>query len=205
MVYVCVWTQALFNAYLNIDLSAFLMAICENTIFDLLRNSYLIPYRFNADRIENPVIMTDDNGLLLPKYKSKVHEKDYNHFHEIYKELNNNKKIYLAKAYSYNHKYTSDNMEMKQQILEKNTGVLLIHELPDTVKKKETEAQAYAAVWDLMAKLEKNLPMAFVFYGQDTLMENNKTYDEIGIFLPNSHFLKNLERHVAKAEAILYG
>ena len=27
-------------------------------------------------------------------------------------------------------------------------------------------------------------------------MENNKTYDEIGIFLPNSHFLKNLERHV---------
>lgn len=58
------------------------------------------------------------------------------------------------------------------------------------VKKKETEAQAYAAVWDLMAKLEKNLPMAFVFYGQDTLLENNKTYDEIGIFLPNSHFLK---------------
>lgn len=47
--------------------------------------------------------------------------------------------------------------------------------------------------------------MAFVFYGQDTLLENNKTYDEIGIFLPNSHFLKNLERHVAKAEAILYG
>lgn len=61
------------------------MAICENTIFDLLRNSYLIPYRFNADGIENPVIMTDDNGLLLPKYKSKIHEKDYNHFHEIYK------------------------------------------------------------------------------------------------------------------------
>ena len=54
-------------------------------------------------------------------------------------------------------------MEVEQQILEKNTGVLLIHELPDTVKKKETEAQAYAAVWDLMAKLEKNLPMAFVF------------------------------------------
>ena len=80
------FSQALFNAYHNRDLSAFLMAICENTIFDLLRNSYLIPYRFNADGIENPVIMTDDNGLLLPKYKSKIHEKDYNHFHEIYKK-----------------------------------------------------------------------------------------------------------------------
>lgn len=198
------FSQALFNAYHNRDLSAFLMAICENTIFDLLRNSYLIPYRFNADGIENPVIMTDDNGLLLPKYKSKVHEKDYNHFHEIYEKLNNNKKIYLAKAYSYNHKYTSDNMEMKQQILEKNTGILIIRELPDTVTANKTEAEAYSAVWDLMIELEKNLPMAFVFYGQDSLVENNKRYDEIGIFLPNSIFLKHLEKHVAKAEAIIY-
>ena len=154
--------------------------------------------------IENPVIMTDDNGLLLPKYKSKVHEKDYNHFHEIYKKLNNNKKIYLAKAYIYNHKYTSDNMEMKQQILEKNTGILVIRELPDTVTANKTEAEAYSAVWDLMIELEKNLPMAFVFYGQDSLVENNKRYDEIGIFLPNSIFLKHLEKHVAKAEAIIY-
>ena len=40
------------------------------------------------------------------------------------------------------------------------------------------------------------------------LIEHQAAYyiiDEIGIFLPNSHFLKNLERHVAKAEAILYG
>ena len=123
---------------------------------------------------------------------------------EIYKELNNNKKIYLAKAYSYNHKYTSDNMEMKQQILEKNTGILIIRELPDTVTANKTEAEAYSAVWDLMIELEKNLPMAFVFYGQDSLVENNKRYDEIGIFLPNSIFLKHLEKHVAKAEAIIY-
>ena len=96
-------------------------------------------------------------------------------------------------------------MEVEQRILERNYGVLLIRELPDTVKKKETEAEAYAAVWGLMAELEKNLPMAFVFYGQDALVENNERYDEIGIFLPNSHFLKNMERHVAKAEAIIYG
>ncbi len=34
-------------------------------------------------------------------------------------------------------------------------GVLLIRELPDTVKEKETEAEAYSAVWDLMIELEK--------------------------------------------------
>ena len=80
----------------------------------------------------------------------------------------------------------------------------LIRELPDTVKLKETEAEAYAAVWDIMITLEKELPMAYVFYGQDTLVEHNKRYDEIGIFLPNSHFLKHLEKHIEKAEAIIY-
>lgn len=34
----------------------------------------------------------------------------------------------------------------------------MIHELPDTVKKKETEAQAYAAVWDLMANWKRICP-----------------------------------------------
>ena len=32
------FAQALFNSYRNRDLSAFLMAICQNTVFDLLRN-----------------------------------------------------------------------------------------------------------------------------------------------------------------------
>jgi len=56
-----------------------------------------------------------------------------------------------------------------------------------------------------MIQIEKDLPMAYVFYGQDSLIENDKRYDELGIFLPNSHFLKNLEKHVEKAEAIIYG
>ncbi len=32
--------------------------------------------------------------------------------------------------------------------------------------------------------------MSYVFYGQDSLVEDNTRYDEIGVFLPNSHFLK---------------
>ena len=40
--------------------------------------------------------------------------------------------------------------------------------------------------------------MAYIFYGQDSLVEENTRYDEIGIFLPDSLFLKNLERHVKK-------
>ncbi len=198
------FTQALFNSYSNRDLSAFLMAICQNTLFDLLRNSFLIPYRFNADGKQNPVVMTDNNGALLPEYKNAIHEKEYKHFYEVYHDLGNQKNIYLAQAYCYSHSYASDEMNIEQEVIEKSTGVLLIRELPDTVKLKETEAEAYSAVWDLMIELEKNLPMAYVFYGQDSLVEHNERYDEIGIFLPNSLFLKNLERHVAKAEEIIY-
>ena len=199
-----VFAAALFTAYENKDLSAFLMAICQNTLFDLLRNSFLIPYRFNADGKQNPTIMTDNKGALLPEYKNTIHEKEYRHFYEVYQDLGNQQNIYLAQAYCYSHSYASDEMDIEQQVIEENTGVLLIRELPDTVKLKETEAEAYYAVWDLMIELEKNLPMAYIFYGQDSLVEHNKRYDEIGIFLPNSIFLKNLEKHVAKAEEIIY-
>lgn len=70
------------------------MGICQNTLFDLLRNSFLIPYRFDADGKQNPVIMTDENGQLLPAYKGTAHEKEYRHFHEVYKDLGN-RKIYI--------------------------------------------------------------------------------------------------------------
>ena len=198
------FTKSLFNCYSNKDLSAFLMAITQNTLFDLLRNSFLIPYRFNADGNQNPVIMTDDKGLLLPEYADISHEKDYQHFYNIYKELDNNKNMYLAKAYRYSHIYNNDQSVVEQQVLEKSTGILLIRELPDTVKMKETEAEAYSAVWELMLKLEKELPMAYIFYGQDSFIEHNERFDELGIFLPNSVFLHNLEHHVKKAEAIIY-
>ena len=126
--------QALFRAYRNRDLSAFLMAISKNTLFDLIRNSYLIPYRFNADGKTNPVIMTDENGVLLPEFKNCIHEKEYQHFREVYNHFDRKKKMYLAQAYRYSHSYRDDDMNIKQQVLGKNTGVLLIRELPDTIK-----------------------------------------------------------------------
>ena len=84
------------------------MAICQNTLFDLLRNSYLIPYRFNADGKENPIIMTDDTGRLLPKYCGDIHNKDYQHFLESYRDLGEPKNMYFAQAYRYSHAYTGE-------------------------------------------------------------------------------------------------
>ena len=36
---------------------------------------------------------------LLPAYKGTAHEKEYRHFHEVYKDLGNQKNIYFAQAY----------------------------------------------------------------------------------------------------------
>lgn len=58
----------------------------------------------------------------------------------------------------YSHSYISDDMEPEQNILEKNNGVLLIRELPDTVKLKETEAETYSAIMIIMM-----LPLGLIF------------------------------------------
>ena len=92
------FANVLFDAYHNRDLSAFLMVICQNTLFDLLRNSYLIPYRFNADGKQNPIIMTDTEGNLLSEYKKTVHEKEYHHFQNVCKEIGSTQNMFLAQA-----------------------------------------------------------------------------------------------------------
>ena len=131
------FTQALFNSYSNRDLSAFLMAICQNTLFDLLRNSFLIPYRFNADGKQNPVVMTDNNGALLPEYKNAIHEKEYKHFYEVYHDLGNQKNIYLAQAYCYSHSYASDEMNIEQE------GIFMLKKQADELLNSTAELASF--------------------------------------------------------------
>lgn len=59
------FATALFRSYEEKDLTAFLMAICQNSMFDLLRNSFLAPFRFNANGQTNPYILTDEDGKLI--------------------------------------------------------------------------------------------------------------------------------------------
>ncbi len=66
----------------------------------------------------------------------------YRHFHEVYTDLGAPKNVFLAQAYRYSHSYTSDDMEPEQNILEKNNGVLLIRELPDTGKIKRNRSRS---------------------------------------------------------------
>ena len=74
------FAKALFDAYKNKDLTAFLLAICQHSMFDLLRNAYLVPFRFNADGHTNPYILTDGSGNLLNDCKKAVPDKMYHKF-----------------------------------------------------------------------------------------------------------------------------
>ena len=77
-----VFAAALFTAYENKDLSAFMMAVCNSSVFDLLRNSFLISIRFNDKGVENPIFLTDENGDLLSGSHQHACVKKYKMFHK---------------------------------------------------------------------------------------------------------------------------
>ena len=202
------FAEMLLSSYNNRDLSALLMGICRSTVFDLMRNSSIIPYRLNADGKENPLIMTDENGILLPEHRKMVSDKKYKHFLEVYNDINETgiaDDIYFARAYRYKHSYRENGTAVKQDVVDRAYGALLVRPFSDTLESKKSEAQAYADIWDIMSSLEKSIPGAFVFYGQGALIKDGKRYDEMAVLIPDHIFSKNLKRTVKKAKAILYG
>ena len=58
--------QALPHAYQNGDVSALLLELCGKSMFDLLREAYLIPRKFHGKAGENPVLLTNVEGELRP-------------------------------------------------------------------------------------------------------------------------------------------
>ena len=107
----------------------------------------------------------------------------------------------------HNHKmdlpYDEATMEVEEYKMGEHIGVLLVYELPNSVKEKETEAQAYAAVWDIMMAIQKKLPRAFVYYGQDSVEDGGKRYDGLGVFLPIHKFADRLEKMIGIADEIV--
>ena len=97
-----------------------------------------------------------------------------------------------------------DTMDVMEYKMGEHIGLLLVYELPDTVKQQRTEAQAYAAVWDIMMKLQKDLPRSFVYYGQDSLEDEGQRFDELGVFLPIHRFSERLEKSIDTVDKIVH-
>ena len=66
------FAEVLLQAYKNGDVSALLLELCGGSMFDLLRDAYLIPKKFHGKSGENPVLLTDVEGKLLESKKSSM-------------------------------------------------------------------------------------------------------------------------------------
>ena len=202
------FASALFQAYQNRDMSAFLMAICENSMFDLLRNSFLIPIRFHDKGVTNPVRLTDQQGERLRSCQIEVTSKQYKMFRQIFDHADTIPDYQICLAYGFREKHCySGKQEGEIQTIKigEHVGVLLLFGIPETAKEKMNDNEVYSIVWDFMMKLEEILPRAFMYYG--TMDENKMEHQtsQIGIFLPFRHFEHQLEKNVEQANGIGLG
>ena len=201
-----VFAAALFNAYENKDLSAFMMAVCNNSVFDLLRNSFLIPVRFNDKGMENPVLLTDEEGRLTEKNVSLMLEKKYRKFQHIYETMArpSEYRMYMADGFRESHAY-NENGDIETIRNAEHTGILLLFEFPEAVDLEINEEKVYSIVWEYLMKLQERLPRALMYYGRRDEQGVEKHTSKLGIFLPFCHFEREMEKNIELANGIGLG
>ena len=190
--------QVLFHAYQNGDVSALLLELCGKSMFDLLREAYLIPRKF---------LLTNVEGKLLKDVGKMVSAHDYGKFKETFDrhECVPRSRLNLADGYDIVRSYT-DGLEIKEENEECQRGILILYALPDTCKLGLTEAQAYAVVWKTFQEIQQAAPRAVVFYGQETGVKKEnpeKPFDELGVLLPIHEFEKKMLQHMEEIDGIV--
>lgn len=121
------FAEVLLQSYKNGDVSALLLELCGGSMFDLLRDAYLIPKKFHGKSGENPVLLTDVNGKLLESRKREVTAHEYEKFHETYRQHQcaPRSKLYLADGYDIVRSYT-EGMQIREKKENKKRGVMAL-------------------------------------------------------------------------------
>lgn len=189
------FSKVVLDSYSNQDISALLLAICGKSMFDLLRDAYLIPQTFHGKAGENPVLLTSPSGDLLEGKDVSHHT--MRRFKTILSQHQPVPRslVYLADGYDIERSYKHDG-SVDQRKTDAVRGILLLYALPDTKKLHLTTAQVYAIIWDTFFSIQKEAPLARVYYGQETGEKNDKDYDEIAILLPSHLFRRQMVEHM---------
>lgn len=197
-----VFAAALFTAYENKDLSAFMMAVCNSSVFDLLRNSFLISIRFNDKGVENPIFLTDENGDLLSGSHQHACAKKYKMFHK--QDEIPDYHMYMADGFREKHGY-NEKGEIETFRISEHTGILMLFEFPESVTLEINEERSYAIIWKYLMKLQEQLPQALMYYGRRDENGVEKNTSKLGIFLLFCHFEHEMEKTVELANGIGLG
>ena len=198
------FAEVLLNAYKNGDVSALLLEICNRSMFDLLKEYYLIPKRFHGKAGNNPVLLTDADGELAEGRTELVPKHEYKKFQEIYQAHSAapRSKLYLADGYDLVRYYTHD-MNICEKKENKERGILVLYALPDTKKLNLTEAQAYDVIWSTFQQIQKEAFSAIVYYGQETGCRSGKSFDELGVLLPIHQFESQMLHHLSVIDGLV--
>ena len=198
------FAKILFSAYENQDISALLLALCQRSMFDLLRDAYLVPKRFHGKAGENPVLLTDADGNLLEKAKKSVSHHEFAKFQEVFHSHSRapRSRLYLADGYDIVRSFTTD-LEIRETLYNAKRGILVLYALPDTAVQGLSEADAYAVVWDAFCAVQEAAPTAIMFYGQDTGVQREKPFDEVGVLLPIHRFEKKILHYLEEIDGII--
>ena len=198
------FAEVLLNAYNIGDVCALLFGICNRSMFDLLKECYLIPKRFHGKAGNNPVLLTDADGELAEGRTELVPKHEYKKFQEIYQAPSAapRSKLYLADGYDLVRYYTHD-MNICEKKENKERGILVLYALPDTKKLNLTEAQAYDVIWSTFQQIQKEAFSAIVYYGQETGCRSGKSFDELGVLLPIHQFESQMLHHLAVIDGLV--
>lgn len=196
--------EVLLTAYQNGDVSAVLLELCNRSMFDLLKESYLIPKRFHGKGGENPVLLTNEEGELLEGKAEEVPKHEYRKFLEVYQAHGPapDSKLYLADGYDLTRYYT-EGMEIQERKENKRRGILALYALPDTKQLHLTEAQAYDVVWTTFQEIQKVAFSAVVYYGQETGTTHGRAVDELGVLLPIHQFENKMLQHLERIDGLV--
>lgn len=202
------FVRVLFSAYENQDISALLLEICQRSMFDLLREAYLIPKRFHGKAGMNPRLLTKPDGTLsdmpLKPGEKEVARKDMQKLQELRERhscppVSN---LYLADGYDIVRSYTKE-LLIEEKLSNCRRGILALYALPDTASIGMSEAEAYAIIWEAFCEIQRIAPSAIVYYGQDTGSRADGNFDELGILLPMREFEKQMLNQIEKIDGIV--
>lgn len=202
------FAKVLFNAYEKRDISALLLEICGRSMFDLLREAYLIPKRFHGKAGMNPHLLTDKDGFAVdaslfdderkPTAKELARLTEVRQHHKCIENSN----LFLADGYDIARSYT-EGLDIEEKLCNRRRGILALYELPDTASLGMTEAEAYAIIWDAFCAIQHIAPSAAVYYGQDTGDGSCGRFDEIGVLLPLHEFEKQILEHLDSIDEVI--